>query len=272
MGSGIFFETANNPWRGHPFNRDNNINEINGDPDSRGDGRDVHTLKHPRITKLQEIYVKKVIDALNDLDNVLWEIANESHAESTEWQYHMIDFIHNYEKIMKKQHPVIMTAQYPDGDNDVLFKSSAEAISPNRIGGFRDNPPVADGRKVIITDTDHLWGIGGDWKWVWKSFLMGMNPIFMDPYMTPDLQDHPTRIEWELIRRSMGHTRYYAEKTNLEKMVPRPDLSSSGYCLAWEGHEYLVYIPRDSEVIVNISKFEEDLTRMVRSSDRIKSR
>ncbi len=117
----FLLEKAKNPWRGHPFNPENNINDINGDPDERGDGGDVHTLKHLRITRLQENYVKKVIDTLNDLDNVLLEIANESHADSTAWQHHKIDFIHNYEKSKQKQHPVLMTVQSPQGNNAVLF-------------------------------------------------------------------------------------------------------------------------------------------------------
>jgi hypothetical protein len=35
---------------------------------------------------------------------------------------------------------------------------------------------------VILSDTDHLWCIGGNHSWVWKSFLRGLHPIFMDPY------------------------------------------------------------------------------------------
>ena len=33
-----------------------------------------------------------------------------------------------------------------------------------------------------MTQADHLWGIGGNRAWVWKSFTRGLNPIFMDPY------------------------------------------------------------------------------------------
>ena len=72
-----------NPWRGHPFNVENNVGGIDGDPQGWGDGRDVHTLKIPAITRLQQEYVTEVIDTLSDLDNVLWEIANESHNGST---------------------------------------------------------------------------------------------------------------------------------------------------------------------------------------------
>ena len=94
----------------------------------------------------------------------------------------MIDFIHDYEDGKPKQHPVGMTFQYKGGSNQTLFDSPADWISPNPEGGYRDNPPAADGSKVILTDTDHLWGIGGNQAWVWKSFLRGLNPIFMDPY------------------------------------------------------------------------------------------
>jgi hypothetical protein len=34
---------------------------------------------------IQEAYVKKVIDTVNDLDNVLYEISNESRGSSDEW-------------------------------------------------------------------------------------------------------------------------------------------------------------------------------------------
>ena len=43
-----------NPWDRHPFNRENNVNGIDGDPDARGEGSDVHTLRVPAITRLQE--------------------------------------------------------------------------------------------------------------------------------------------------------------------------------------------------------------------------
>lgn len=243
----------NNPWHGHPFNRRNNINNIDGDPEGKGDGRDVHTLRHPPITYLQEEYVKKVIDTLFDQGNVLWEIANESHVDSTAWQYRMIDFIRKYEKYRGNKHPILMTVQWPSGSNNVLFESMAEAISPNSEGGFKDGSAIADGRKVILVDTDHLWGIGGNWQWVWKSFLMGMNPIFMDPYNLADPRISISKKELELIRKNMGYARKYAEKVDLGEMLPRPDLVSSGYCLGRPGREYLVYVPQGTDVTIDLS-------------------
>lgn len=49
---------------------------------------------------------------VNDLDNVFYEISNENHPPSTQWQYHMIRLIHDYERSKAKQHPVGMTFQY----------------------------------------------------------------------------------------------------------------------------------------------------------------
>jgi hypothetical protein len=96
------------PWRwdGHPFNVNNNVQRINGDSNRDGEGIESHTLKNPKVTYYQEQYVKKVIDTVNDLDNIFYEISNEGHAVSTEWQYHIINYIKNYEKSYKpKQHP-----------------------------------------------------------------------------------------------------------------------------------------------------------------------
>ena len=238
-------------WEGHPFHPKNNINGIDGDLNKDGKGVEIHTLANKAVTALQEAYVRKVIDTVNDLDNVLYEISNENHPPSTEWQYHIIRYVKKYEKSKPKQHPVGMTFQYRAGKNKTLFDSPADWVSPNREGGYRDDPPAADGRKVVLNDTDHLWGIGGNQPWVWKSFVRGHNPIFMDPYDGVVL-GKPLDARWDPIRRSMGYTRTYAEKMNLAAMLPRIDLASTKYCLANPGKEYLVYNPAADKAAITV--------------------
>ena len=132
----------NNPWRGHPFNKNNNINGINGDPNNNDSGEETATLSIAEITSIQETYVKKVIDTVNDLDNVLYEISNESNNNSEAWQYHLIDYIHQYETGKPKQHPVGMTSPWPGGYNPDLFASPAEWISPNNGDtNYLSDPP-----------------------------------------------------------------------------------------------------------------------------------
>jgi hypothetical protein len=151
---------------------------LNGDPDARGEGSDVHTLRVPEITRLQEAYVDKVVATVGDLDQVLWEISNESPQESIPWQYHLIHYLRS---IDPNRHPIGMTATFPGNRNEDLFRGPADWISPGNQGGWRKNPPQADGRKVVIVDTDHLWGIGGDAEWVRKVFRAGHHLAYMDP-------------------------------------------------------------------------------------------
>jgi len=73
----------------------------------------------PAVTAIQEAYIKKVIETVNDLDNVLYEIANETGEFSTQWQYHMINFI---KKTVggKTATSVGMTFQWYGGSNNAF--------------------------------------------------------------------------------------------------------------------------------------------------------
>ncbi len=249
------------PWLGHPFNRDNNVNGVNGDVDGDGKGYETHTLQLPQITRFQERYVQKVIETLNDFDNVIYEISNESQGASTKWQYHFINFIHAVEKKMPLQHPVMMTYQWDGiagkGNNQNLFTSPAEAISPGNDDRQkfpnRNNPPPTDGSKVILFDTDHLWGIGGSDVWVWKSFTRGYNPVFMDAYKNSPYQPTPKmQQKWEPLRKAMGQTYDFALKLDLTKMHPDTFVSSTKYCLANPGKEYLVFQPDSASFSIDL--------------------
>jgi hypothetical protein len=248
--------TASNPWLSHPFNAANNINGINGDPNGTGMGLATQTLAIPAVTALQETYVKAVIDAVNDLDNVIYEIVNESDGspDAVTWQYHMIDVIRGYEATKPKHHPIGMTVPWPNGTASDVLNSTAEWVS---LPGNLDNPPVADGSKVSLWDTDHLCGICGDASWPWRSLTYGHNPLLMDGYdNSPGMRDpayDPNDPKWEATRTNMGYARSYALRMDLAHAVPRGDLANSGYCLAVVGSEYLVLLPAGGSVTVNLS-------------------
>jgi hypothetical protein len=249
--------TAANPWLAHPFNSANNINGINGDPNGDASGAETQTLSIPAITALQDTYVKAVIDAVNDLDNVMYEISNESEQSSDAWQYHMINLVRSYEASKPKQHAVGMTVPYPtvpQGTNSDVVNSTADWVSMN---GDINNLAVADGSKVSMSDTDHLCGICGDAAWPWRSLTRGHNTLFMDGYDgSPGVGDpkyNPSDPKWEAIRTNMGYARSYALRIDLSHSRPRGDLASSGYCLAVPGSEYLVFMPTGGSVTVNLA-------------------
>jgi hypothetical protein len=249
-----------NPWTYHPFNVKNNINNINGDPLNTGIGDTIETTSEPAaVLSAQQAYIRKVIDTVNDLDNVLYEITNEGNTSSVQWQYNMINYLKSYQAEKPKRHPVGMTIPWCPGciqNNADLFNSPADWISP--FGdAYKTNPPVNDGSKVILSDTDHLWGGGGDSVWVWKSFMRGLNPIFMDdlgqtginlggntPFFDP---------AWYAVRTGMTQTARYAARLDLKNAKPNGNLSSTGYMLANPGTQYLAFAPSGGGFTINLS-------------------
>ena len=149
-------------WPNHPFHGPNNVNGIEADQDGNGAPLEFNTLSKTdmgrRVWELQQAYLRKVIDTVNDLDNVLYEVANEAHIDSTEWQYEIIRFVKDYESKKPKQHPVGMTFQYKGGTNKILYDSPADWISPNPgdpLKSYQTNPCSDCTAKVVVNDTDH---------------------------------------------------------------------------------------------------------------------
>ena len=201
--------------------------------------------------------MRKVVDTVNDLDNVLYEIGNEGDLTSVSWQYHFVRFIQRYEATKPKRHPVGMTAVFNilsgtwATDNRVLLQSPADWISPG-LDPYKDNPPAADGWKVIIADVDHIWPTAPHQGWIWKCFLRGIHPVLMDWYNYGD-PTWTSSAEQEVMRKYMGYTLTFARKMDLAAMTPRNDLAGTGYCLSNPGEEYLVYLPDGGEVTVDLS-------------------
>lgn len=238
-------EVVDNPWKGHPYNKANNINNINGDLNNDGQGYELHELKNPQALEFQKAFIRKVIDTVNDLDNVMYEISNESGMESVQWQYELIRFTRSYIASKPMKHLIAMTSPDWKGSNKPLYDSPADWFAPGSLDGFNNDPPPAQGGKPIMADTDHVFGIGGDATWIWKAFLRGSNTIFMDNLGTD---------EWEeRIRVAMGKTREFALRMNLAATTPRGDLASTGYMLAHPGVTYLALNPDGGTITIDLS-------------------
>ena len=250
---------AKTGWFSHPFHSANNVNGINGDPNADGKGIETHTLAIAEVTALQEAYVMEVIDAVNDLDNVMFEIANESAPGSIEWQNHFIEFIQEYEQTLPKQHPVVFTTPFP-GPSDAIWQSSAHAVSPVASaanGSYADDPPPADGVKVVISDSDHIFGCGGTADWVWKSFTRGLNVIYMDSYYE-DTPFCPPPSDG--VRLNLGYTLAYAKRMNLAEAMPLGELASTEFCIADVGASYLAYAPEGGPITLDLAGAAGELT------------
>jgi hypothetical protein len=253
--NGFEWQFDTNPKDGDPFVATNNINHISCAETCPTDS----ALMSDAVWDIETAYIRKVVDTVNDLDNVLYEVSNEAGSPySDSWQVRVIKYVKEYEASEPKQHPVGMTFQWRGGSDLTLYNSPADWISPG------SHVPPSGGRKVIINDTDHSYGYV-DFKhdgqiaqraWVWENFAAGNNVAFMDPYLTkwpernypegstadPEVGVRPDKY-WNVIRDAMGSTESYANRMNLVAMTPQGSLSSTGYCLANPGVEYLVYQP-----------------------------
>lgn len=277
---------------GHPFFGENNVSGINIKSIKDYQVRPLDAL----VRSFEEAYIRKVIDVLHDMPNVLWEVANESSGggtvdeafagmlgqksppdwgDSTDWQYWVIDVVKEHERQQGyAKHPIGITMQFPVADqtkvNDPLYASRAEWISPGyddemfKDGGhpmapgsppsrWYDNPPAGDGRKVVISDTDHFAPGKGDALWAWKSFVRGHHTILMDFGLIGGIHpEEPSFKAFEATRYAMGDTRRYADRMNLIEMTPSGDLTSTGFALANPGSEYLVLQPSQESVSFDV--------------------
>jgi carbon monoxide dehydrogenase subunit G len=246
-------------WATNPYKSGNNVNGINGDPNNTGCGTAIHTLNNPTITSLEDGYAVHLVNAMNDLDNIIWEICNECDTSSTTFQQHYINLIRSTEAGLPNKHAVWFSVQWPNATNSVLFSSNADAIAPNDTSGNylgeSNGPNAATPPPIVIPDTDHLaspCSVSADW--VWRLFTRGMGGIVQ---IDTDLTQTPIPADSSSAcgpaNQAQGQALVYARKMNLIAMTPQGSLSSSGYALANPGQEYLIYIPSGGSVNVNLS-------------------
>src|SRR5262245_44641201 len=136
-----------------------------------------------------------------------------------------------------------MSYLYLGTANDLLASQADWILLP----GTDMDPPLAAGGKVVFSDMDpKLLASGTSYPMVWKSFMRGLNPIYLESDLTnPSVNEN--------VRNSMGYALKYSQLVNLSSMSPSSELCSSGYCLINPGLEYLVYLPTGGTVRVDLS-------------------
>jgi hypothetical protein len=239
-------------WQYNFYNPANNVNGFNVNQN------EVYSLTNAGLVALQEQYVRKIVDTLNQYDNVLYEIINEAPLGSNDWQYHMVDLIHSYENGLPNHHPVGMTSfDYTTGkepSNIYLANGPSDWISlsgpADQNNDYSTNILAANsnitGGKVSMLDTDHISGdntLLGAGVWVWKAFTRGHNPIYQDRNYN---NSPPTSSDIEF-KAAIGYARALANRMDLAHMDPNISTATTGYALVHRSLvEYLVYQPTNN--------------------------
>ncbi|GJM08895.1 MAG: hypothetical protein DHS20C11_11710 [Lysobacteraceae bacterium] len=218
-----------NGWADHPFNplKTNSLGGYNPDAttnggDNDGGGEEIHSLKNATITAFQYAYIDKLIEELNDFDNLIWEICNEcgdsdgnpTLTETMDWMNAMADYLRAEEmENDRKQHLIWISAPFGNGNlqNPPIAASHADIVSyrghdqnncdPGDVNPcFHNDPPLNkdvlgdDQARMVLLDSDHIYNpycvpyanraawCGSEWPW--KTFMRGYNPVFMDTTRT----------------------------------------------------------------------------------------
>ena len=94
-------------------------NNIQGDGDC--DWRDAQTLKHARLLRREDDYVRKITQEVNSFDNVILELCDEAASIGTgvegagAWVSHLADTVRETERSLPKRHLVAQEVEGPFG-------------------------------------------------------------------------------------------------------------------------------------------------------------
>ena len=263
---------------GYPFSGPNNINGVDdgyhGGAAENGLASVTMTATNA-ITDLQDAYVRKTVDTLNDLPNVLWIVSEEAPMKSTWWNAHLISLIRAYEQGKANQHPIGYAALESPPDS-ILYDSDADWVAPTAwlspSGSCGSGHPAC---KVNVNDSDHSYF--GMWRdppqrnrnYAWENFTAGNQVLFMDPYVVHYPRENRNLCllpvhgigskpdgRWDNFRDNLGHLLRYSRKLNLAYAAASNSLSSTKHCLAQTppvGAEYLVYAPAGGTFTVDLS-------------------
>ena len=222
---------------GYPLTGSNNINGIDD-----GGGTGSLTMTAPNaITGVQDAFVNKMVDTLNDLPNVLWIVSEEASGGSTWWNQHQISHLRTYEGGKPLRHPIGWGVM-GDFNDTTLYNSDADWVSPYaRISPASSCGTGTPSCKVNINDSDHSYfGIWNDTaqsnrQYAWENFLTGNQVVFMDPYEVYYPRENRNLClspvngvcsapdsRWNNFRDNLGYIVTYSRKLSLANVSPQP--------------------------------------------------
>jgi hypothetical protein len=184
-------------WKLSPLNSINNINRV-GD---FNDHKEVLSLKHTELLKVQESMVRKIIHELKDFDNLYYEVCNEPYFGDTlalrQWEDHMTEVVVEAEKDFQYRHLISNNV----ANNNRLVTEPRQGVSIYNFHYAR--PPVTVGMNYHLDKVigDNETGFDGidDARYraeAWDFILAG-GGLFdhLDYSFTTDTEDGTYKIE-----------------------------------------------------------------------------
>jgi hypothetical protein len=262
-------------WKLSPLNFMNNINRV-GD---FKDHKEVLSLKHNDLLKVQENMVRKIIHELKDFDNLYYEICNEPYFGDTlalrEWEAHMTGIVAEAEKDFHQRHLISNNI----ANHQKLVPDQRKGVSIYNFHYAR--PPLTVGMnyhlKGVIGDNETGFDGIEDSKYrteAWDFILAG-GGLFdhLDYSFTTDNADGTNKIEpgqpgggGKILRNQLKILAHFMKSVDYINMMPvkcekikiARENNISFQALAKGDEEIALYLHR-KDTIKMASAFEIDL-------------
>lgn len=252
-------------WRLHAYHRDNNINGVDGDPRNTSRGTDGEqgfcSLGNPKVLDAQKAFIRKVVDAVNEFDNIFFEIANENYYNA-DWERGLCQFIHDYEQNKPKQH-LVMPLDLPDHDYGGIKTYDIGRVHANLLKARALKQP-------LIFDTDGI-GCPEDAtvrKAAWTAFVSGGHVSYLDDSLQPGSEQGGDfrGSRRATLRQQLGYLAAFARQVRFWEMEPDEALVVgnerrvvAGFALA-SANEVVAYLPDGGGVTLDLSNLKGALT------------
>jgi hypothetical protein len=236
---------------------------VDGDPKRTGISTDPEqgscSLGNVQVLEVEKAYLRRIVDAVNDFDNILFEVSNENYY-NLEWELSIAKFVHEYEKGKPRQH-LVMPLDLPDHD----YGGVAYGADPKNdhtkswktwdLAQLHAKLLVARGLKQpLIYDTDGIESNDNpvQRKGFWTAFVSGGHVNYTDYSFQPEVGGDERGLRRAELRRQLGHLADFTRQVRFWEMHPA-DLIRSGdaYALASE-REAVVYLPQGGNADVSL--------------------
>jgi hypothetical protein len=136
-------------WKASPMNAANNIDGVGDCP-----ANEVYALRHKDLLMVQDAVAHKIVQELNEFDNIYFEVCNEPYfgGVTMEWQRHIAGVIVDTEKSLPQKHLISMNiangrAKVENPDPAISIFNFHYCVPPDTVG-------LNDGLNKVIGENE----------------------------------------------------------------------------------------------------------------------
>jgi len=250
-------------WKFHAYNRANNVNGVDGDPKGTGLATDPEqgacSLGNTQLLEAEKAYLRRTVDAVNDFDNILFEVANENYY-NLRWEQSIAEYVHEYEKSKPRQH-LVMPMDLPDHDYAGPSYDARQHVEYDKTWKTWDLPRLharlLAGRNLkqpLIFDPDGIESNDNpvQRKAFWTAFVSGGHVNYTDYSFQPEVGGDERGVRRAELRRQLGHLAAFTRQVHFWEMHPVDWVrSGEAYALA-SPQEAALYLPSGGNVEVDM--------------------